>query len=266
VRPTLRLVALIASAAVAAAGLAAGASAATKFQTRSPGVLTVGTELPDPPFFIANKLSDIKGGYEYDMVLQVAKRLGFAKSQVKFVTFPFNGLVTGAPCPCDFDVNGVSIFPDRRKVVDFSYPYYTVNQGVLVNKGTTVRTSAQARGLQWGAAKNSSGLFYLQNTLKPTKPPRIYPSTVALSQALAAHQIDAVLTDVPIVLDLASKQKAFRVVGQFPTDEKYGAVLKKGSPNTAVLSRVLRQLDRQGYFKALARKYFPEQVKIPVIR
>ena len=78
--------------------------------------------------------------------------------------------------------NAVDLNPDGLGQV-LIYPYYTVNQGVLVNKGSTVRTRAQARGLQWGAAKNSSGLFYLQNTLKPTKPPRIYPSTVALSQA-----------------------------------------------------------------------------------
>jgi polar amino acid transport system substrate-binding protein len=137
---------------------------------------------------------------------------------------------------------------------------------VLATKGTKVPTRAQARKLNWGASKNSSGLFYLQNTLKPSSQVRVYPTTVALSQALAARQIDAALTDVPIVLDLASKNPDFAVVGQFRTDEKYGAVLKKGSPNTAVLSRVIRKMELAGVFTRLERKYFPTQVRIPVIK
>jgi polar amino acid transport system substrate-binding protein len=254
------LVLLLALAALC--GLAVPASAAT-FQTRESGVLTVGSQLPNPPFLLGNKLSSLTGGYEYDMVREIARRLRIP--EVKWVNFPFEGLVAGAPCPCDFDVNGVSIFPDRKKVVDFSAPYYTVNQGVLAKAGTATPTRAKARQLKWGASKNSSGLFYLQNTLKPSGDVRVYPTTIALSQALAAGQIDAAMTDVPIVLDLASKNRDFKVVGQFRTDEKYGAVLKKGSPNTAILSGVIRRMEAAGFFKRLEKKYFAKQVQIPVI-
>ncbi len=258
-RTLLVLLALVAISAAAAVP----ASAAT-FQTREPGVLTVGSQLPNPPFLLGNKLSALTGGYEYDMVREIAQRLKIPK--VTWVNFPFDGLVAGAPCPCDFDVNGISIFPDRAKVVDFSAPYYTVNQGILAPKGTAVPTRAAARKLNWGAAKNSSGLFYLQNTLKPTGQVRVYPTTVALSQALAAGQIDAALSDVPIVLDLASKNPNVKVVGQFRTDEKYGAVLKKGSPNTPILSSVIRKMAAAGFFTKLEKKYFAKQVQIPVVK
>ena len=246
-----------------ALGVAAAPGSAASFQPREQGVLTVGSQLPNPPFLLGDKLSELKGGYEYDMVREIARRLKLG--QVKWVNFPFEGLVAGAPCPCDFDVNGVSIFPDRAKVVDFSAPYYTVNQGILTAGDVAVRTRARARQLQWGASKNSSGLFYLQNTLKPAADVRVYPTTVALSQALAAGQIDAALTDVPIVLDLASKNPRFKVVGQFRTDEKYGAVLKKGSPNTPILSSVIRRMQAAGFFRRLEKKYFAQQVRIPVI-
>jgi len=257
-RPLIVLLAL-----AALCGAAAVPASAATFQTREPGVLTVGSNLPNPPFLLGNKLTALTGGYEYDMVREIARRLRIP--QVKWVNFPFEGLVAGAPCPCDFDVNGVSIFPDRRKVVDFSAPYYTVNQGVLATKGTPTPTRAKARQLKWGASKNSSGLFYLQTTLKPTSDVRVYPTTVALSQGLAAGQIDAAMTDVPIVLDLASKNSDFKVIGQFRTDEHYGAVLKKGSPNTPILSSVIRKMEAAGFFRRLEKKYFAKQVAIPVI-
>jgi ABC-type amino acid transport substrate-binding protein len=110
------------------AGAGAGAAlGADGFRTRTPGVLTVGTELPNPPFVLGDDLDHLKGGFEVDMVNEIAKRLGVPK--VEWVGFPFTKLVAGARCPCDFAVNGVSILPDRRQRVDFSSPYFIANQG-----------------------------------------------------------------------------------------------------------------------------------------
>jgi polar amino acid transport system substrate-binding protein len=236
------------------------------FTTRDAGVLTVGTQLPNPPFIVgANKISEISDqGYEVEMVNEIAKRLGGL--EVKWVNFGFNGLVAGAPCPCDFAVNGVTIYPDRKEKVDFSAGYFKSNQGILAKKGVTVTDLASAKGLQYGVAQDTSGLFYLENTLKPTKKPRIYPTTVAMFLALRAGQVDAVLSDVPIVQDGAKKNTGASVIGQFETGEDYGAVLEKGSPNTPLLSKVITGMQKDGFIPGLLTKYFPTQVNIPVIK
>jgi polar amino acid transport system substrate-binding protein len=231
------------------------------FRTRTPGVLTVGTELPNPPFVLGDDLDDLQGGFEVDMVNEIARRLGVER--VRWVSFPFTKLVGGAPCPCDFAVNGVSILPDRSQRVDFSSPYFTANQGVLVRKGTEVHGIADARGLRFGVQKDTSGAAYLERTLKPAEPPRAYDSTTAAFQALRAHRVDAVMSDVPIVLDAARKYPGLAVVGQFKTDEQYGAVLAKGSPNTGALSAVIDQLRTDGVLDQLYQKYFPDQADVP---
>ena len=51
-----------------------------------------------------------------------------------------------------FSVGGVSDFPDREKVVDFSHPYYTLNQAILVRKGTKVDASNAKISGENGAA------------------------------------------------------------------------------------------------------------------
>jgi polar amino acid transport system substrate-binding protein len=243
-------------------GEAAGApQEAPQFRTRTPGVLTVATELPNPPFVLGDDLDDLKGGFEYDMVNEIAKRLGVER--VEWVGFPFTKLVAGARCPCDFAVNGVSILPDRQQRVDFSSPYFTANQGVLVRKGTTVSGVADARKLRFGVQEATSGQAYLERILKPVEPPRPYRSTTAAFMALRAGQVDAVMSDVPIVVDAVAKYPGLAVVGQFKTDEQYGAVLAKGSPNTSALSAVIDQLRAEGVLDQLFQKYFPEQVDIP---
>jgi polar amino acid transport system substrate-binding protein len=242
----------------AGTGAAQGAPA---FRTRAPGVLTVATELPNPPFVLGDDLDDLEGGFEFDMVNEIAKRLGVGR--VEWVGFPFTELVAGARCPCDFAVNGVSILPDRQQRVDFSSPYFTANQGVLVRKGTTVSGVADARKLRFGVQEATSGQAYLERTLKPTEPPRPYHSTTAAFNALRAGQVDAVMSDVPIVVDAAARYPGLAVVGQFKTDEQYGAVLAKGSPNTPALSAVIDQLRAEGVLDQLFQKYFPEQADIP---
>ena len=232
-----------------------------QFRTRTPGVLTVATELPNPPFVLGDDLDRLEGGFEVDMVDEIARRLGIPR--VRWVSFPFTRLVASDPCPCDFAVNGVSILPDRRQRVDFSSPYFTANQGVLVRKGTTVNGVADARRLRFGVQEATSGAAYLEQVLRPTRPPRTFGSTTAAFRALRSGQVDAVMSDVPIVVDAAARYPGLAVAGQFKTDEQYGAVLAKGSPNTRALSEVIDRLRDEGVLDQLFQKYFPEQVNIP---
>jgi polar amino acid transport system substrate-binding protein len=162
------------------------------------------------------------------MLNQSARRLGVRR--VQWVSFPFTKLVAGDRCPCDFDVNGVSILPDRRQRVDFSSPYFTANQGVLAHKGTAVTGAADARQLRFGVQEATSGAAYLEKVLRPTRPLRTFGSTTAAFRALRSGQVDAVMSDVPIVVDAAHKYPGLVVAGQFKTDEQYGAVLAKGLP------------------------------------
>jgi polar amino acid transport system substrate-binding protein len=229
------------------------------------GTLTVGTELPAPPFWIGEDYDHLTGGFEVDLAKEIAKRLGL--SGPKFVEMPFTGLVAGQKCKCDIDFSQVTITPDRAKVVQFTDPYFDANQGILVRKGTKVTSLAEAKALKWGAQLNTTGAQYIADTIKPTSEARLFDRTVDAFTALSAGQIQAVLLDTPIVLG-AVKEKQVRdgeVVGQFKTGERYGAVVNKGSPNLAAFNQVLQTLKSEGLIDQLLKKYFSDQVSVPVI-
>ncbi|MGH8909428.1 MAG: ABC transporter substrate-binding protein [Egibacteraceae bacterium] len=242
-----------------------GAGPAGGFRTIQPGVLTVGTELPAPPFWLGDDYQSITGGFEVDLARAIGERLGI--DEVRFVEMPFSALVAGAGCPCDIDLSQVTVNDERAAVVDFSVPYFDANQGVLVSRGTTVPDTATARRLRWGAQLNSTGASYLADTLRPDTPPQIYSTTLDAFNALRAGQIDAVMLDVPIVAGEAARPgSTFAVVGQFETGERYGAVLEKDSPNTPLVSMIIEELRADGFLDQLQERYFPAVADVPVLR
>lgn len=241
------------------------ATAELAFEPIEEGVLTVATQLPAPPFWIGDDYETIEGGYEVDIANEIANRLGL--DEVVFVEMPFDGLVAGADCPCDVNFSQVTINDERAEVVDFSAPYFEANQGVLVNEGTEVTTVEEAQALTWGAQLNSTGQFYVSDTLQPEAEVQTYNTVTDAFNALRAGQVDAVMLDVPIVQgEVESNPDAgFEVVGQFETGEEYGAVLALDSPNTEAVSTVIEELRTAGFLDELAAEYFGAVADVPVI-
>ena len=231
----------------------------------TPGTLTVGTELPAPPFWIGDDYDSLTGGFEVDLAKEMAKRLGL--NQVKFVEMPFGALVAGSKCDCDIDFSQVTITPDRDKVVDFTEPYFDANQGVLARKGITVASVDDAKKLQWGAQINTTGTQFLSDKIQPDKETRIFDKTVDAFAALNAGQIQAIMLDTPIVLGAVEEKqvKDAEVVGQFKTGETYGAVVNRGSKNLAAFNTAIKAMKADGFRDQLFKKYFADQAAVPEI-
>jgi polar amino acid transport system substrate-binding protein len=232
----------------------------------TPGTLTVGTELPAPPFWIGKDYDSLTGGFEVDLSKEIGKRLGL--NTVKYVEMPFSGLVAGQQCPCDINFSQVTRTEERDQVVDFTEPYFDSNQGILARKGVTVNSLADAKNLKWGAQLNTTGISYITDTIQPATEAQVFDRTVDAFQALNAGQIDAVLLDTPIVLGAvdAGQVPNAEVVGQFKTGEVYAAVLNRGSPNLEAFNTVIRQLKSEGFVDQLYQKYFAEQAAVKVIQ
>ncbi len=241
-------------------------AAAAEIDLVSEGVLTVGTELPAPPFWIGEDYDSIESGFEVDLSRAIAEKLGL--DEVDFVEMPFAGLVAGQECPCDIDFSQVTITEERAQVVDFTEPYFDADQGVLAAPGVTVETAEDARAIQWGAQTNTTGADFVTNTIQPDSELQVYNTTVDAFTALTAGQIDAVLLDVPIVLGAVNEGQVgdAEVIAQFKTGEQYGGVLAKDSPNTAVFDEVIVELEDEGVISDLLEEYFgADPDEIPVI-
>jgi polar amino acid transport system substrate-binding protein len=215
------------------------------------GTLTVETTLPAQGWWNGTTPDSIKSGYEYCMAAELANMAGLKSVTVKNVSFA--QLVAGHTSDFDIALAEISITPERAKVVDFSKPYFDSNVGVLVKSDSDVSES-NIKTKKDAAYSGTTSVDFLKNTLKVN--PTIYPNSQTLYQGVISGQVDAAFLDTAIVLAEAKASKGtLKVVGQYDTGEKYGAIYPKGSTNEDALNQGISTMLGDGTLDTLSKTY-----------
>ncbi len=253
---------------VATTAVAFGAASAPP--TKQTGTLTVGFDVPAPGFWngaVTGTTIKNPTGFEAGLAQAIAKQLGIPK--IVYVRAPFGGLFSPAPKKYDFAFEEVTITSQRAKVVSFSVPYFDANQGVLIRKGLAKPASIAAlKSLQLCAQANTTGLAYIQHTLRPSKKALVYSaSSTAAFDAVEAGQCDALILDVPIVVAQSKKKPGSYggVIGQIITHEGYGAVMDKGSTFKPFIDKAIKALRANGTIDRMQKKWLPF-TKVPILK
>ena len=255
----------------ASASPSADACTKANLQTQAAGKLTIGTDKPAyPPYFVDDTPSNGQG-FESAVAYAVAKKLGYENADVTWTVVPFDKAFAPGAKNFDFDVNQVSITPDRKKAVDLSDGYYTVNQAVVAlkgSKGAEAKTIADLQGLKLGAQVGTTSLTYVTDVVKPTQQPFVFNSTNDAKSALNNKTIDAIVVDLPTAYYITSAEiENSVIVGQFKADqaggEEFGAVLAKGSPLTSCINKAIADLKSSGELQQIQDKWLSQVTNAP---
>jgi polar amino acid transport system substrate-binding protein len=278
------IVAALAVAAVAVGQPAGQAAFAANCPTVSNGTLTIGTDNPAyPPWYAGGspkgspwKINDPSTGkgYESAVAYAIAKRLGYGKSQVKWIYVPFNKAFAPGPKSFDFDINQISYTPARAKVVSFSDSYYDVNQAIVVNKGTKIAAIRSINGLKsfkLGAQLGTTSYQFITDRIKPSSKPSVFPSNAGAVLALKNKQIDGLVVDLPTAFYVTAVQVPNgKILGQFEnkgkSTDRFGVVLAKGNPLTACVNKAISTLRANGTLKNLQRLWLAKATGAPILK
>jgi polar amino acid transport system substrate-binding protein len=245
------------------------------------GKLTIGTDNPAyPPWFGGSpghgwKVSDPYSGegYESAVAYAVAKQLGFSKDEVTWKYTPFNTSYAPGPKSFDFDITQISYTPKRAKQVTFSDSYYDVNQSVVVNKGTpiaSVTTKAGLKPYELGAQLGTTSYQFIQDEIKPSKKPSVFPTNAGAVQALKNKQIDGLVVDLPTAFYVTAVQVPnSKVLGQFPAQpggEHFGVVFQKGNSLVTCVNKALSKLRSNGTLKRLQQQWLAKATGAPTLK
>ena len=216
------------------------------------GQLTVEVSLPAPIWWNGDTPEAIKDGMEYCMAAEIAWRAGYDKLEV--VNVGWDALIAGQTEGFDLAMSEISITEERKKVHDFSVPYFSSDIGVLARSDAPVDGSS-IKSAQVGVQQATTGAAFAQETLGLTDV-QVYPDQGDMFTALRSGQIDAAMTDTSIVLaeEVANPGKV-AVVGQYKTGESYGAIYPKGNPNNATLDKIIQSMIDDGTMAKLGAKY-----------
>jgi polar amino acid transport system substrate-binding protein len=236
----------------------------------NPGTLTVGTDDPGflfPPWILKHDPTSGKG-YESAVTYEVAKQLGFTPDEVKWVTVPFNKSYAPGPKDFDFDINQISVTPDREKAVTFSGSYYDVSQALVAMEGTPIAsatTLAELKGYKFGAQVGTTSLDFINTVIQPTQQAFVYDTTNDAKSALNAGQVDGLVLDLPTAAYVSAVQiPGSTLVGQFEsTGEHFGMLFEKDNPLVTCVNSVLDDMRSAGTLDDYAQQYLSDSLGVP---
>ena len=256
----------------AASSPAADTCATDQLALVTPGQLTIATDKPAyPPYFVDNDPSNGKG-FESAVAYAIAKNLGFTPDQVKWVVVPFDSSYAPGDKSFDFDVNQISITKPRQKVVDFSTPYYTAPQAIIVAKGSPLvgKTSlADFKDAAIGVQIGTTSLDAVAAQISPTTQAKVFNNSNDVVAAFKQKQVDAIVTDLPTALYLTAAVLDNAVVaGQFnaPGGDQWGALLQKGSQLTPCVNKAIDTMTTDGTLDNLTMTWMAEQAGAPELK
>ena len=216
------------------------------------GQLTVEVSLPAPIWWNGDTPEAIKDGMEYCMAAEIAWRAGYDKLEV--VNVGWDALIAGQTSDFDLAMSEISITDERKKIHDFSVPYFSSDIGVLVRKDAPVDEKS-IKSAKIGVQQATTGAAFVQDKLGITDV-QVYPDQGDMFAALRAGQVDVAVTDTSIVLaEVVANPDKVAVVGQYKTGESYGAIYPKGNPNNATIDKIMQSMIDDGTIKKLGAKY-----------
>ena len=189
----------------------------------------------------------------------------------------FDSSYIAGPKPFDFDINEISYTAARAQAVTFSVSYYDVNQSIVALKTDAIvkkHSAAQLKTYQYGDQIGTTGLAYINDYIKPTKPARVYSTLDQAVLALQTGQIDAIVIDTPTGQYMASaqivnknKKPIATQVGQFPSvGEHYGLLFAKGNPLVGCVNDAINALKANGTLAAIQQKWLGIYTSVPTIK
>ncbi|ABF46280.1 MULTISPECIES: transporter substrate-binding domain-containing protein [Deinococcus] len=241
---------------------AAGLSAQAAVPTLTPGVLKIAMEGTYPPFTYKDEQGQLSG-FDVDIAKAVAAKLGL---RPEFVLTEWSGILGGLQAnKYDVIVNQVGITPERQKTIGFSRPYAYSSPQIIVRKGSSFnpKTLADLKGKRVGVGLGSN----FEQQLRQAGGINVvtYPGAPEYLADLAAGRLDAAYNDRLLVGYLITKNnlpiKGAGVIGQ---PEPVGIAFKK--TNTALgnaINRALLQIQADGTYAKISRKWFGEDVSKP---
>jgi polar amino acid transport system substrate-binding protein len=216
------------------------------------GQFTVLTSLPAPVWWNGDAVENVKDGMEYCMAAEIAWRAGYDKMEV--INTSWEAFIGNQVTGYDVGFAQTSITEERKKVFDFTTPYFNSDMGVIARTDAPVDEKS-IKTVKVGLQTGTTGATFAQEKLG-LKDAQMFGEQIDMFTALRAGQIDAAITDTSITL-AEEKESGGKntVMGQYKTGETYGGIMVKGSPNNEIVSKIIQAMIDDGTVAKLGGTY-----------
>jgi polar amino acid transport system substrate-binding protein len=251
----MRLAATLAAVALTAA--ACGGDDATvaegDLELITAGTLTICTDAPYAPFeFEDPDAPSGFSGFDIDLVQAMADARDLDLAVVVTGFDAIQGGTALAAGTCDMAASAMTITEEREGNLDFLDPYFDADQSLLsTGDGPQALADVTALGVQ----ADTTGAEYASENFDGEITE--FPDAAALSTALQAGNIEAILQDLPVNAEIGQNNDAYTIVETFPTGEQYGFAVAEGATELRdAFNETLSDLRDDGTYDEIFAEYF----------
>lgn len=202
------------------------------------GVIKVGINTDAKPFAYYD--NDKLIGYDVDLARYIAQYILKNSDKVEFVSVtPSNRMLKVSTGEADIIIAAMTITPQRKEIIDFSIPYDSAGQALLVKSSSKITSmgdlAGENVGVIWGTTAEKNML-----NLAPTANIIGFKTYKDAYLALKAGKINAITSDDAILNRFVLDDSEVKLLSKRYSREPYGIGMKKGK-STAKLREVLNE-------------------------
>jgi glutamate transport system substrate-binding protein len=205
------------------------AGSSTFDRIKKNGYITVGVKADQPNLGFQDTSTGKYSGFDIEIAKMVAADLGFPESEIRFKTIASANRETAlSGGQVDYYVGTYTINDKRKKLVSFAGPYFVAGQDLLVQKDSSIKSTADLKGKKVCSATGSTSIARIESGGYGAKTVT-YDAYSLCVQNLLSGQVDAVTTDDAILKGYAAQNSTrLKVIGKPFSQEPYGVGLPKG--------------------------------------
>jgi len=193
-------------------------------------------------------------GFDIELVEALAVAMG---RKVEWIDIDFKGLIPALVSRrADIAMSAIYITDERRKVVDFSDPYFAGGLVVLTTKAGPIKSLKDLEGKKVTVQVGTKSVGYLKDNY-----PKVERVEVEKNQEMfnlvEIGRADAAVTGKPAAKVFAQAKPALHVLAEQLTTEDYGIAVRKDAPEIReAVNAALKKIKADGTYDKLVNKWF----------
>lgn len=219
--------------------------------SKDDGILTMATNAAFPPYEYYD--NEAITGIDVEIAQALAKKLDM---ELKVEDMEFGSIITAVQTgKVDIGLAGMTIKEDRLVSVNFSTPYTTASQVIIVTENSQITGADDLAKKSVGVQESTTGDIYITDEF-PDADVQRYSKGVEAVQALLQGKVDAVVIDSEPAKVFVKQNQGLKILPEAYTVEEYAiAVSKKNKDLLEKINTALAELTEDGTIKSIIDKY-----------
>lgn len=219
--------------------------------------IIVGISFDSKPFGFKDNKGQIKG-MEADLAREIARRILGNTNKASFKNVTSQGRINAVTSDeVDMVISTMTITPKRKKIINFSDPYFVAGQAICVRKDRKIDSIDDLMNKKIIVILGTTG----EQNIKHLAPNALIQGYVNNSEAIDAFKegsCDAITTDDALLQGLVMENMDYMLLPRRLTKEPYGIAFKKSKQTESLrkhINNIIKEMKLDGTLQSIKDKW-----------